>query len=649
MSSRVKGLDGLRGISVLVVVLCHLLLFPQGGFLGVDIFFVLSGYIITRNILLDNYENIKEFYTKRIKKIVPPLLFSVFLILVASFSLKNYLYLQYIKNILSFNLNLIFLKNENSYNLSTISTYSPIAHLWSLAIEEQFYLLAPLIFLLVKQKRSIYVALGFSSISFYFFIINFSEFGNKGNYFSSVSRFWELIFGLTLAIFEVKYNLLYQSYKSKFMGFGSYTFIFSIFLLVTFVKFESNGKIGEILIALVTLALIPLVDNKFFNNSLLTFFGKRSYGIYLYHIPIFYLVLNTRDGYIFKVLSLLITLMFAELSFRFLEGKVIKSKAGFGKVIFIVATSFSLVLGITYFLPKIQTSSTSLQVKSYKSEMSKICNSAYVACGEPDNINSNASWFNCRLSQDYLANEYSRCLAKSSKSKLKVMVLGDSVALSYVPGLVSRGQGYNLYININFGCGWIASDRNDPKLISSNDLKCNNTVKKSIEYVNKVKPDLIILSMSAQQVYNIAYLGKFGDSNEYLAAERKRIFSYYEKYLNLIEKSSKKVLIILPPKYLESKNCQHPKNSFDLCQDFFKDPNKSLYYQEENKRLLGELVAKHPEVYLDNAEIPTCLPSFKNCLWENPLGQTRAAQVHLTFWLSFIFGDYLNKTILGIL
>ena len=152
-------IDGLRGLAILLVVIYHF--FPKsipGGFIGVDIFFVISGYLITSIIFLNLQErkfSIYDFYARRIRRIFPPL-FVVLLVVYALgwLSLFALEYQQLGKHIFSGALffSNITLLNESGY-FDTASELKPLLHLWSLAIEEQFYIFWPLVLILAHKLR----------------------------------------------------------------------------------------------------------------------------------------------------------------------------------------------------------------------------------------------------------------------------------------------------------------------------------------------------------------------------------------------------------------------------------------------------------------------------------------------------------------
>lgn len=157
-----KEIDGLRGLSIIFVVLFHANFFGfEGGYIGVDIFFTISGYLITSLILQNiknNSFNLKDFYLSRTRRILPAYIF----ILTIFFFISLYLYnTNEIKNYANISISSIFfysniLFSSNLIDYFFFKTINPLLHTWSLSVEGQYYLLFPFMFILFKKKKIIY-------------------------------------------------------------------------------------------------------------------------------------------------------------------------------------------------------------------------------------------------------------------------------------------------------------------------------------------------------------------------------------------------------------------------------------------------------------------------------------------------------------
>ena len=198
-------IDGLRAIAVISVILFHAKLnFLQdifkGGFFGVDIFFVISGYLISKiiiNNINDNNFSFIKFYIKRGRRILPALFTVVIFCIVISYSsMLNITLKEFSQSVLFLTIflsNIFFLIKSESYN-DTLNDYKPLLHTWSISIEEQFYLIFPLFLVLIfsLKKNKIFYFLIFWFLSF-IFSIWVGKYNNNFNFFWIFSRLLSLI------------------------------------------------------------------------------------------------------------------------------------------------------------------------------------------------------------------------------------------------------------------------------------------------------------------------------------------------------------------------------------------------------------------------------------------------------------------------
>ena len=205
-------IDSLRAISVLGVIVYHSKiyffgeLFFQGGYFGVDIFFVISGYLITSIIYEDLNKNkfsLKKFYIKRCRRIFPALIFTILISLLLSwYSVMPVSFIEYAKSIIS---SLIFVSNYYFYfsglEYGAVSgLLKPLLHTWSLAIEEQFYIIFPLLFIFgfTKFRKNLILYLGVILFVSFITAIYYSDFAPNFNFYFIGSRAWELLVGSLL-------------------------------------------------------------------------------------------------------------------------------------------------------------------------------------------------------------------------------------------------------------------------------------------------------------------------------------------------------------------------------------------------------------------------------------------------------------------
>jgi peptidoglycan/LPS O-acetylase OafA/YrhL len=334
-----QDLHAIRGLSVIVIIFYHadFELF-KGGWLGVDLFFVISGYLIS-NIIISEINsgtfNFKSFYLRRFRRIVPALLST--LVVTTGFAywlLTPKAILDYSKLLVSsifFYAN-IYLQNFDFYNAGP-SKQNPLIHIWSLSVEEQFYILFPLaIFLLLKgTKKYLFLILLFVTL-FSIYSNSFSQDITK--FYSSQYRIWEFLVGSLL---------VFVSFKK----FGKF-FTFSGFALIIFsvINYEDSmlnlNSIEPKLIALLGVSLLIAANddslNKIYSNQLVVYAGTLSYSLYLLHQPIFSFlrIYGNKSGFeitdLFYLIAICFIVIFSYLNWKYIE-KFFLAKENFSNLI----------------------------------------------------------------------------------------------------------------------------------------------------------------------------------------------------------------------------------------------------------------------------------------------------------------------------
>jgi len=334
---RISHIDGLRGVSVVYVVLFHAFpsLFPYG-FIGVDFFFVISGFVICLRYVgkvLDGSYSLRDFWIRRVNRLLPALLVCMLLCVPAAIllmqpdHLENFFQSGFAS---SFGLNNVLLYLTGGY-WQTHNELKPLFTTWSLGIEEQFYVLfAVCIFFLIRFRKSF---LNFKSVftfvasiglvSFCAMII-LGRFDQQANFLLLPSRIWEFCFGIVAAIFYIKgfrLNNQFATNLSLLIIFGFSTFGFGLKLLPV-----PNFLF---LIPLTAISLLCCSDAKslslkILNNNSLHYLGLASYSIYLYHQPVLAFA-RLRSEYPLTSLSLLACILLSFglgiLSYEIIEKK----------------------------------------------------------------------------------------------------------------------------------------------------------------------------------------------------------------------------------------------------------------------------------------------------------------------------------------
>lgn len=296
-----KDIDGLRAIAVLLVIFDHMKIsFFEGGFIGVDIFFVISGFLITSIIkskLDKGTFSFSEFYNKRIKRIFPVLIFvlsvatAINLAVLFPEQLKQYLnFVPYaifaIGNIAAANL-------DQGYFDQSVERHQ-LLHTWSLGVEEQFYVIIPLfLFILWKIKstkiRGIIILLTFLlSVLVSIYFVSFTDL-TTSNYYLLHTRFFEIFIGVTLAFFFKDLP------KVRNQNLASGLSLISI-LLILFLGYYFSGAspwpgLNALYVVFLSGLIIYLgapeskniVSETFLASSAMTFIGRISYSLYLWH------------------------------------------------------------------------------------------------------------------------------------------------------------------------------------------------------------------------------------------------------------------------------------------------------------------------------------------------------------------------------
>lgn len=335
-------IDGLRAIAVLLVVSFHA--YPKsipGGFIGVDIFFVISGYLIT-NIIIGSISNnqfsLLDFYSRRIKRIFPALsLVFISCLIFGWFALLNDEYRELGKHVFGgagFFSNLL-LWSESGY-FDTSSKAKPLLHLWSLGIEEQFYLLWPILLWLTWSRPKWFWVLLFlliaTSFSTNIATINANP---VAAFYSPLSRLWELLLGGLLAVAYDYSSPATRSIKALYFNWlsilGLACIIFPAFYLSKYSSFPGWWALLPTLGAVCIIFGGPTAwINRFvLSHRWLVWFGLISFPLYLWHWPLISFA-NLIEGdethsYI-RTRLVILSILLAWLSYRFVEKPIRNSK-----------------------------------------------------------------------------------------------------------------------------------------------------------------------------------------------------------------------------------------------------------------------------------------------------------------------------------
>ena len=358
----IPKIDGLRAIAVIMVLLFHLEPeFFKGGFVGVDVFFVISGFVITNSLIrrFDGFTSprqfLSDFYMRRVRRILPGLCFCLIgtfilvLLLVPSNPSKPFLEYMLTGIFAIFGFSNLLLARQSVDYFGDLTEFNPFLQTWSLGVEEQFYLIMPLLFVLSfmlngkELRRSIMTMLlivgALTTYSFASFLGD-DIFGT--NYFLITSRGWEISVGVLLA-------LTMSLRKINFLDLKISQFIDLICILLLILCMFSHGKVFMILGVISALFICASRSNsRFLSNKYLLLIGKASFSIYLWHWPVIWLArwIGIQVENPLNMIILLVFIIFIGfLSYVYIENsQMIRQKAIYSSLLSITGP---LALGLT--------------------------------------------------------------------------------------------------------------------------------------------------------------------------------------------------------------------------------------------------------------------------------------------------------------
>ncbi len=432
-----NDIQGLRAVAVLLVFIFHLNSnYLSGGFIGVDIFFVISGYLVS-SIILHKKEKksfkLIEFYIGRIKRIVPAYLF--FLIII--FLLSGFIYFP--MDIVGLQKNIFHaaIFNSNNY-LATLDTYfgassseNPILHTWTLAIEMQFYFILPMLLMLFKKNHLITVFIFLIIILLGYSYYNSTFLNNKnGMYFSLLSRMPEFLIG---ALIAVKGNTLYIQ-NPKWRNLFSFIALLAIIITSFLLNEESNFPGLIVLVPCISIAFILTNSDTFLNqnilsNKILVHIGELSYSIYLWHWGLMALLryYNLRYQFTIMEVALLTILIYtvSYLSYKYIENYCRKIEVR--KLLIIGSITLAVLAISNYFVPKINKSIYPIPKKFSTPSFG---------------INSHSNTF-----------KFVERFGDLNKKNDSILLIGDSFALGYKHILdnIGKKHGFNFLTITNDG------------------------------------------------------------------------------------------------------------------------------------------------------------------------------------------------------
>lgn len=489
-------IDGLRAVAVTAVVLFHLKpAFLQGGFVGVDIFFVISGTLIT-SLILDAAQrgrfSFRDFYSRRIRRIFPALLLVLAATLaVGWFTLLPSAYLSLVKTALS---GILFVPNFRLLSEAGYFEGEPqrraLLHLWSLGVEEQFYLVWPIVALLCWKRCFVWATALIATVSFVC-CLAISRTDPTLAFYLPLTRFWELLAGCLLAWRERR-HIGSRMGEAKDVG-GAYRNILSLVgggLVLAAVAFTDPAEAFPSWRALPpvagTVLLIAAGRRAAFNRFVLgnrpaVWLGQISYPLYLWHWPVLsfgWLIL----GGISSKITLALSVTLAASTYHFIEKPIRgvrnqKSKNSITLVLVLV----SLVLGIVF----VGIIGLKGAPGRFPPTISRFFTYKY---------DDTSSWnYSCFLQQNQRPTDWAvdRCIDKpDAKSQPLLILWGDSHAAELTPGFgaIKSSVGFRLGEMTAAGCPPVISIKVDRA------PNCGDLNKFYLTKIRTLKPQSVVLA-----------------------------------------------------------------------------------------------------------------------------------------------------------
>ena len=516
-----KEFDIFRAISVILVILFHLnddLFFF--GFVGVDIFFVVSGFVITQSLF--NYYSVSgyngfitNFFFRRIKRIYPALLLVLIVSILIYFLIIPYGDHQFLwtsKSLLFsiFGLsNIYFFKNIDSFDYFNLENTTPFLHTWSLGVEEQFYILYPflLIFFLKTKINLVFLKILFLVLMFSSLFIFLDQSSTISHFYLLPSRAWELLLGSILFLHRNSIQLNINSSKLNL------NYLISIFLIILlfFYNFEKNIDYRHlVMLSIITLLLVfnfkRFKTKIIFENNLI-YLGKLSYSLYLWHFPILFFISYYVDGILRYILVLIITLILSHLSYNLVEIPARKIKLDLIRIknVLKVFLSVIVVLIFSHFLNLI--------------EIRNLINHSLINVNNTfGNINLTKNSIEYRIAnkwfldndkcnnkiENFRSNKYLNCIRSKDNENL-FFISGDSFAEHFVN--VLSPQNSKLFKNIYL------SKINNSFFEVYNEAK-HHTIERFLNLSENYENSYFILSISYNKNFSSKQLIKFIDNLE---------------------------------------------------------------------------------------------------------------------------------------
>jgi len=487
---RITQIQGLRAVAAILVTVFHARLVP-GGFIGVDIFYVISGYLITGLILREIEKtgtlDLRSFYQRRIKRLLPTSVFVLFVTAIFAWILFPPITRDALGRDLfaaaAYISNYLFAWWQNDYqNLN--ATPSPFIHYWSLAVEEQFYIVWPLFILFLARygKKMVFAGIAITTLLSLLFSIYLTQVAPIWAFYSLPTRAWELGFGaLLLFLPETKKKIRILPWLG-FFGIALSSFNFN-----ENTAFPGKNALVPVLATVFLMASIkywPPLFNDLANSRLSQWLGAISYPLYLWHWPALVLPSSAMGRplrFYERFLCILLTIVLAHYTSKYIE-EPLRHKNFAPRTIYkgaAITTAASLVAGVLI-------SFTSSSIITTKGEVSYQFDLVQVM-EKPDVYGDG-----CHVNYGETKSGY--CTYGDKESSNTIVLYGDSHAAQWFPVLekMAKERGFKLVSLTKSACPAVDAKRPDQGAFKM--VHCTKWRENSIKRIAEIQPLAVITS-----------------------------------------------------------------------------------------------------------------------------------------------------------
>ncbi|CAN2199044.1 COG1835 Predicted acyltransferases [Candidatus Nanopelagicaceae bacterium] len=486
---RIPQIQALRAFAAMLVVIYHAGI-TSGGYIGVDIFYVISGYLITGLLLreLDKTGTLglRAFYLRRVKRLLPTSFFVLFITAITAW----YLYPSSMRADLGKDIaaagiyisNYLFAFWQMDYqNLSAIPPV--VIHYWSLAVEEQFYLFWPFIILLLYKKggrRRVGQGVVAISIASFLFSLYQTSVEPIWAFYSLPTRAWELGVGALLLYIPARIK-----FSQNYLWIALALFIYGTFIFRDSTPFPGTAALVPVFATAISVAAVhswPKILNRVGTHRVIQWLGEISYPLYLWHWPLLVIpaVYLGRGLHIYeKLICVLATLIFADLTHRFIEEPLRHAQLPAKTVIRggVIATAISLSMG--------------LAINSSHSDVVTLADGSKYSLAE---IMKKPLVYDdgCHVNNGETSSP--DCTYGLRGAKRKIVLFGDSHAAQWFPTLekLAEEKGFELISLTKSACPGPAVTKVDTGEYKNKD--CFAWREYAFNRIKKINPDAVLVS-----------------------------------------------------------------------------------------------------------------------------------------------------------